>query len=133
SGSVTVPDFGNPTAATDYTLKLVDQAGTVMTISLPAGGICDDKPCWTTTGSGAKYKSHTGMPTGLLGGSLKAGVAGHAQIKIKGKGASLPMSRVALVLPATVEFLRADTGTCWEAMFHSAKVDSATAFRAKSD
>lgn len=117
-GAATVKaDFGNPVAADGYALCLYDASGLIATLSAPAGGTCGRKPCWAAKKTGFTYTDPDRSPDGLSQVVLKEGVAGKAQITVKGKGVALPLPGLAgLGSPLTVQ-LRRVGGPCWGSVF----------------
>ncbi len=135
-GSFAGADFGDPTAANDYTLCLYAGNGFLAELTAPAGTMtCGTRPCWTLSGSpttGIKYNdkqkppAHDGIKQ-LIG---KAGVNGKAKLQLKAQGATIPsiMLGSGLPYPVTAQVVTSD-GACWEATFTQAdekKNDGAT-------
>jgi hypothetical protein len=91
---------------------LIYQAG------VPAGGTCDGKPCWKETSTGFTYNSKTSA-NGIQSMGLKAGAAGKANLKVKGKGTNLAMPTMPLAqdTTVTVQLLGPTGGICWDANF----------------
>jgi poly(3-hydroxybutyrate) depolymerase len=133
SATVVTGDFGDPTAGTGYALCVYGPGGRVMAAMAPAGGTCSGKPCWALVRTGAKYTNKTLTPDGLLKISLKAGGGGQAKIGVKGKGAKLLVPAFPLGMPVHVQLRREDTGACWDTVFSNALVNTAAAFKGKSD
>ena len=132
SGTVAAADFGDPTTTASYALCAYDQTGLVMTATTPAGGTCGTKPCWSLTSTGAKYANKALTPNGLLKISLKAGGPGAGKISVTGKGALLPVPTLPLSTPLRVRLIREDSGTCWEANYGTAVVNTPTALKASN-
>jgi hypothetical protein len=143
SGAVAVPDFGDPTTATAYSLCVYDANGLVASAPAPAGGTCaGGKPCWSTGSTGANYSQKTAI--GSVKMSLTAGGPGHGKIGVKAKGFPLavvrpvnggqPIQGVPFVPPLVAQLVRQDSGGCWEATYTNPPlVNTATKFKAKSD
>jgi 6-phosphogluconolactonase (cycloisomerase 2 family) len=125
----TLGDFGDPTTATDYRLCIYDHVTTSPTLVLdaevPAGGMCNDKPCWRRHRAGLRFRSTGRAESGISQVDLKPGREGNAGIAVQGHGASLPFPALPLTTPVRVE-LRASNGSCWAA---SAKVGGKGAIR----
>jgi hypothetical protein len=132
-------DFGNPLVATSYTLCAYDQtAGTpilLLTARIPPGGTCAGRPCWKETTRGFKYIDKDATPDGIVSLSLKEGLEGHAQIKLKGSGINLGMPPLPLDQDSTVTVqLRNDHGICWDADYTAPAItNEQVEFRDKSD
>jgi cysteine-rich repeat protein len=141
-GQATDPtDFGDPTAADDYTLCVYDESGATPSVVLralaPAGGVCgigEPKPCWKPTKKGYRYVDKALTPDGLLKLDLRAGIDGKAKILAIGRGANLPMPVLPLATPLRVQLL-AGNGQCWEAVYSAAGVrrNLPAEFKAKAD
>jgi hypothetical protein len=130
------PDFGDPTTTTGYSLCVYDEiAGSpalVMGIDAPPAGTCNNRPCWSRTTSGWKYRSTTN-PDGLQQLELKEGVDGRATIVAKGKGETLPLPTLPFAQTVTVQLLNLD-GFCWDAEFSAPAADNdAGGFSDKGD
>lgn len=124
-------DFGNPFAVDDYVLCLYDASGWRATMRIPAGGTCQDKPCWRPKSKGFAYRSHDRVPHGITALTLRPGADGKAQVQAEGKGDLLPMpSLPSLMPPLEVQLRNATSGVCWSATY-SAPFDTATDQRLK--
>lgn len=119
SGAATaLADFGDPTTTETYHLCVYDNGVLRSSTRIPAGGTCSGKPCWKAGTHGFQYKSKDLTPDGAAQLKLKEGVAGKAQIQLKGKGALLEMPGTgALVGPVIVQLKQASEAVCWEATF----------------
>ncbi len=96
----TTAELGTPTTTTSYLLCVYDGTDApILTLSIPAGGTCGDKPCWKETSSGFSYRNKDGDPNGVKGLSLSVGreLPGTAKISLKGGGADLPIPTLPLV------------------------------------
>lgn len=115
--ATSLADFGDPTASDGYALCLYDGTGLVGTASVPAGGSCDGKPCWTARPTSFSYANRSLVPDGLQKILLKPGlVDGQAKIVVRGRGARLAMPSLAtLASPITVQ-LKNPTH-CWSATY----------------
>jgi hypothetical protein len=128
-------DFGNPVSgSTEYTLCIYDSAPHLIA-TIPGGGTCSGKPCWTATKTGFKYNSKDLALDGIQQLQLTAGVAGKAKIKVTGKGEKLVLPTLPLTQAPTVTVQLTNTnGVCWEAAFSApASKDNTTQFNDKSD
>jgi len=65
---------------------------------------------------GSSTKDKDLAPEGVAQLILKAGIAGKAQIRVKGKGANLVIPSLPLAQPVTVQ-LGNTAGVCWEAVY----------------
>ncbi len=131
--ATTLSDFGNPLGTTGYALCIYEGSTLHLTARAPASGICGAKPCWKALGSkGYGYKDAASTPDGLLKVTLRMGVAGKAQVAVKGKGVNPPDGVLPLSTPVTVQ-LQATTGACWTATFGTATASDAGQFKATSD
>ena len=138
SAAVPLGDFGSPLTTSDYTLCVIQNvAGTPTlrhSLTAPAGGSCDGKPCWSAKPTGYQYKDKLATPDGLTKIKLKSGTAaGKAKLSVQGKGALLDFASVQFGTPLIVRLLRSDDAACWEARYSSPKLSKAEAFKSKSD
>ncbi|HXJ32901.1 MAG TPA: hypothetical protein VMS22_02590 [Candidatus Eisenbacteria bacterium] len=107
--------FGDPTAATDLTLCLVDGADetdhALAELTIPGAATCGAGPCWKETPRGFRYRDPAAAQDGVSVLRLASTAAG-SRITLKAKG--LPE---ALQLPAAlrVRLVRGDAPTCFEA------------------
>ena len=91
-------DFGDPTAAAEYTLCLYAGGRSVGAVgtAIPAGA------AWKALGAkGYKYSEKSALPDGVAKVLLKAGEEGKTKIIVKGKGAAIPVA----ALPADAPLL----------------------------
>jgi hypothetical protein len=110
-GDTAVDDFGDPTAATDYSLCVYQGAGTGpwLVAEVPAGGT------WQSLGAGRFTYAGGG---GIQQIKLKAG-DGNAKILVKGRGAALGLPSAAVSYPLTLQLVRHDAPGCWQSVFVS--------------
>ena len=116
--ATTKADFGDPINTDQYALCFYD-GGTLLTSAIVAG-TCGTKPCWSDkpTGFVFRNKNKTVAPSGVQSVTLKAGVAGKANISVKGKGVSLALPAPGgLGGPVDVQLRRNGSGICWGATF----------------
>ncbi len=133
-------DFGDPTFTTDYTLCVHDRGGpagayrTVIAATVPAGGSCAGKPCWTPVKTkGFKYKDKACTAGGVDTVTLKSGGDGKAAVTVTGRGANLGLAAdLDLTVPVLVQ-LHAGNGECWEATYSAAARNDTGQFKAKAD
>ena len=132
-------DFGDPVVTDAYGLCIFDElSGTpslLLASTVPAGGTCNSRPCWTAVGTGRfKYRNGKTDPDGITKILLNAGEDGRARIVVKGKGPLLGLPTLPLPLPARVQ-LQAENGQCWEATYSTAgvKKNDAEQFKGNGD
>lgn len=137
--ATTLGDFGNPVGGDGYALCLYDESGTPTLVTgavLPGGGTCKaGKPCWKALGtSGFAYGDGAGIRFGIQSVKLKAGVDGKAQVKIQGRGPTLPVPALPAPLPLRLQLI-ADGGQCWQSVFSAAGLhrNDAGRFQGTSD
>ena len=128
-----VSDFGNPLATSHYLLCLYDMTGLHLEALAPAGGACAGKPCWKFDRTGYKYSDKELTPDGLFKIHLAAGDASTAKITITAKGSNMGSPPLPLTSPVTVQLLRSDDGTCWNATFSAPNLNSAERFIGRPD
>lgn len=92
---VSVAEFGNPTADTDYYLCLYKDGALIAELDVPGGTRCGGGPCWKATGDPAApnaivYKDKVGAPSGVRSVKLTPGNKGEARLTLKAKGKDLP-------------------------------------------
>lgn len=118
-------DFGDPTVSTHFALCVYDGSGSLqMSAVIPAGSVCDGKPCWKRSGSatpsGFKYKDRDGLQGGITQIVLKAGVDGEAKVSVKGKGENLVLLALPPLqspAPLQVQLHRSGGIACWGAAY----------------
>jgi len=133
----TMADFGDPLTTTAYGLCIYDgNANLVATAAIPAGGTCNAKsprPCWRASRNGYRYVDRDLTPAGIQQLTLRAGVAGKAQIGLKGRGALLDTPDLPIQnLPVRVQLVNA-AGQCWEASYSTTLRNQDDRLKAKSD
>lgn len=143
-------EFGDPLNFTGYRLCVYDEVGAtpalVMGIDVPAGAVCNYRPCWKVLGpatkpSGYRYADPERRSNGVSKLRLVAAAArGTAKLTLTGRGAQLPLpgpvdtSRYFRQdTDVTVQLVRSDGGPCWEAVYPSAAtvLNTAEEFNAK--
>jgi 6-phosphogluconolactonase (cycloisomerase 2 family) len=132
-GTTTLADFGDPVGTlNDYAFCVYDPGATlVQQVVIPAGGVCDESPCWRTATTGFKYRDRERTPEGVLRMALKQRTTGPGRLMVRARGEHLPaLPPLPLALPATVQVQSAG-GPCWEATYTAAGVvtNSATDFK----
>ncbi len=133
-GSATsVHDFGDPSASADYLMCIYGGPSLLVKAFVPAGEMCDGKPCWRANTHGFKYKSRAGTPDGITQVLLKSGTEGRAQIAVKGRGGGLVIPAPPFTLPVTVQLERLDGSQCWEATYSAPSANGNSQFKAKAD
>lgn len=132
--ATTLAELGDPGGSDAYRLCIYDATGIRTGTTVPAGGTCGSRPCWTPNSNGFKYKDTVGTPDGIVQVQLKAGdTPGRASILVKGKGAALrlPLTQT-IAAPVTVQLRRPD-GPCWQAVYGTPTAQDGRTFKAKSD
>jgi hypothetical protein len=121
----------------DYRVCLYDSSARpqpLMESEVLRGENCAGQRCWRQSGTtGFKFKSKLGANDGMSSLTLKAGVAGKASLKAKGKGPNLGLPSVPLIGPVTVQFLVNDgrSRECWETVYSAPSKNGAGKFDAK--
>jgi cysteine-rich repeat protein len=123
--------YGDPVDETDYVLCGYDASGRIFQLVSPAGGTCGQKPCWTQTLTGFKYKDPEGTPDGIVKLGLRSGHIPRAKITTRAQGV-LALPDMPLALPVHVQ-LRSEDGPCFEANFSSPALNDQLIFRAVGD
>ena len=138
----TLADFGDPLTTTDYNLCIYDQTAGSSSLAfqttIPAGGVCRNKPCWKKTGSsGFRYKDLDRTASGVDTVILRRGNAGRSQVSVIGRGAQLsfPSSFLPFNQDSTVIVQLSNTaGTCWQDTYRTpARRNTSTQFRDLGD
>jgi hypothetical protein len=111
-----VGDFGSPTTTASYAVCLYANDALVAPLSVPAGGLCDGKPCWRSKGSGFVYRNKGGAPDGITQVTLKEGVDRKARIQVKGKGVPVDLGTLTSG-PIVVQIRNRASGLCWGTTF----------------
>jgi hypothetical protein len=111
-------DFGAPLATTAYALCIYAGDDLVTAATIPAGGLCDGKPCWKEQATGFSFRARATAPRSSLAVKLREGLApGSAKIFVKASGTAVPPPDLAaLDAPLAVQLL-AGSGACWEAVY----------------
>jgi hypothetical protein len=123
-----------PSGTPNLRFCLYDASGNAQplkTSSIPAGGMCDSKPCWKTLGTkGYGYMKKSGLPDGIATAKLTVGAK--TKIKIGGKGLALSPLPLSPTLPLTVQLLIGDalSNECWEVTYGTATRNDTTKFAA---
>jgi hypothetical protein len=135
--ATTVADFGDPTTTTGYGLCVYDGTGALLSeAAIPAGGTCNAKsprPCWRASRSGFRYVDRDLTPAGVQQLTLRAGVAGKAQIGLKARGPALATPDLPVqALPIRVQLV-STTGQCWEASYSTTLRNQEDRLKTKSD
>jgi len=135
SGTVSLPDFGDPTTTTDLTLCVIDQGGLKLSATAPAAGTCGTKPCWSIIpGKKLKYSDKDLTPDGVQKVQAQPGDADRGKIQVKGKGANLGVPMLGLTTPVTVRLVRSGGPACWESTYQTNVIaNTPGTFKAKSD
>ncbi len=120
-------ECGDPVTHTSYTLCLY--AGTAQALvaeaAVPVGA------GWKDLSSGGYGFSNT-HNAGIRFVSMKPGVAGKANVAVKGKGDGLPDPVLPLQTPVVVQLLGDPEPLCLETTFASAAVNSESRFKAQA-
>jgi CSLREA domain-containing protein len=137
SAAVAAGNFGDPTTTSTYALCVLDHVSgapiSELGASVPAGGTCGTKPCWSASPTEFKYTSKTLSPSGVQSLVLKAGAAAKGSITFKSKGSLLAVPALPFKPPALVQLVDTHTGRCWEAQYSTPLVNSPTEFHGASD
>ncbi len=132
--ATTLAEFGDPIGSTSYALCLYDGTTLISSSVIPAGGLCNGKPCWKGNAKQFQYKSKTNTPDGIAQVKLQAGVAGKAQIQVKGKGTLLVMPLAAPTGTVTAQLSRSGATTCWQAIYSTPAIkNDGTIYNDKND
>ncbi|MDX2171448.1 MAG: hypothetical protein SF182_30565 [Deltaproteobacteria bacterium] len=127
--ATTQAQFGDPTAAADYSLCLYAGGVLVGELQVPASS-----SKWAPLGSkGWRYFDPSGAPGGAQKISLKGGADGKSKALLKGRGIDLPdpIDDLPLALPVTVQLVNGDNGRCWQSVFATASRNTTSQFKAK--
>jgi hypothetical protein len=123
AGGVSPFDFADPSESTDYALCVYDTAFDTpvlaLTVLVPAGGICNERPCWRRHGwTSFRYADPRRTRGPLSKVSLKASLTGAAKILLKGAGPRLRVPDSPLVKQDRVIVqLVNSAGVCWDAEY----------------
>jgi len=115
--ATTVAELGSPTTSDAYALCVYDGSG-IRAFEIPAGGTCNEKPCWQAKPTGFAYRNKTAAPHGIVQIDLKAGADDKARATVKGKGDLLTLPPlVTLTTPVTVQLRNRTSGLCFGTTF----------------
>lgn len=141
---VSAGSFGDPSLSEAYSLCIfhdVEQSSPrlVYRADVPAGGRCDENPCWRAVGPedvpvGFKYVDKAGRSDGMVKISLKAVDGKPGRIGLRGKGVNLPDPSLPLAMPVQVQ-VQTSSGECWGSTFAASGMlkNEATIFKARSE
>ncbi|MCC6848321.1 MAG: beta-propeller fold lactonase family protein [Deltaproteobacteria bacterium] len=133
----TFGEFGDPVSVSNYVICLYDGSGNpqpLMVRAAPAGGLCDDKPCWKAKPTSYRYGDKFLTPDGVKKALLKPGAPdGKAKVQLQGFGIFVDPPALPLTLPVTVQVKNAQNAECWEAVYNTADKNDPAQFKAKSD
>jgi hypothetical protein len=132
--------FGDPQNTTDYDFCTYDTTAGIpslrLALSIPHGGPCGTKPCWTAKASGFKYADKTLASNGVSQLSLAKVGTSIAHLALKAKGVNVPMPTLPLSEDSfvLVQLRRRDSPICWSTTFTSflTQKNDAAQFRAKN-
>ena len=132
-------DFGDPVAGAPAIRLCVYDGSTatqpLRTVTIPAGGTCNGKPCWKRLGSTSQPKGFSFADKAATSGvaSAKLVPAPKARLQVKGKGSQLAPPALGLTLPVTVQLVIGDgtAATCWETVYTAVQKNGPTVLKAK--
>jgi hypothetical protein len=142
-GSATpVTAFGDPVTKDPYTLCVFDESAAtarlLLGVTIPPGGICGRKACWSGLGrpkgtKGFRYADSKGTVNGITAITLAPGITGKAKIAVRGKGAGLGLPPLPAPIPLRVQLGTAGAG-CFDARYAGGGVrkNDTSRLRAKS-
>lgn len=136
--AVAKSEFGDPLTTTDYRVCVYDNAASVvLSVPIPAGGICNPKtgrPCWRSLKRGFSYRNPNQAVGAIQSLDLREGTTTTARIALRGRGPLLTMpSLMTLNAPLLVQ-LQSSEGVCWESSYSPpARTQSAKSFVDKAD
>lgn len=133
-GPLTSGELGNPTENTGYTMCVYDAAGAVTSIAIPPRGDCDGNACWTSSGTGYKYKDRSAALNGVSNITVKGSSEPRASLIWKGKSIWLPNPAFGGPAPIVVQAHRNDADICVEATFNAEQIkqNDAEGFKGKT-
>lgn len=139
--ATSVGNFGDPTTVDAYSFCLFDESAATTDLlyaaDIPAGGLCNGRPCWRGTPSGYRHLSKPSSAIGVRSVELKGGSEGRTKVGFRGEGEALQARLLGLPLsplpmPLRVQ-LQAANGACWEATFSTASRNQRGLFKARAD
>ena len=135
--ATTLAEFGNPVSTASYVICVYDGSGNpqpLLSQAAPAGGVCNEKPCWQAKPTGYQYGDKLLTPDGLKKVQLKEGlIDGKPKVQVQGAGIFLDVPALPLTLPVTVQVKNTQNSECWEAVYGTATKNDPAQFKAKSD
>jgi hypothetical protein len=122
--------LGDPVTSTSYELCVTDALGRrFAAVSLPSGGRCLGRPCWTRLRDQAyRYTDTNGLRGGIIRAVVRRSRGGRVFIAIAGRGRRLNAPALPVALPVVVR-LSASTGMCWAGVLTPADVRANTGSR----
>jgi cysteine-rich repeat protein len=123
NGSATAAEFADPVNTSGYALCVYDEAGLILRAEVPAGGMCDEKPCWSASTTGYKYRDRSNRSDGIsqiMLGGYEADPK--AKAMVKGRGINL----IGPVLPGTgtvtAQLVNGESGFCVEGVYSGEQI-----------
>jgi uncharacterized delta-60 repeat protein len=118
--STSQAEFADPTTTADYALCVY--SGTTSALVgesvIPAGA-----STWSVLGTtGYRYTDHTAAAGGIAKLVLKGSAQNTASVRVRGKGAALPVLPRPLTAPVTVQLVNGDNELCWGAAFSDSQL-----------
>ena len=136
---ISIGDLGDPRSFTSYQVCVFDDVfesdpfffGNLLAgVSVPAGGTCGNKPCWTPKRNGYRYTDKSGASDGVRSLDLEAGDGKSASLSIFAKGPSVGIAPLPAELPVVVQLTNSE-GLCWQANFLQARLNGPLELRAR--
>lgn len=130
-------EFGSPDTTSNYALCIYDSVGDIATLvgelSLPA-----DAVAWQNRGrKGWRYKNRSGIPDGITSVQLRPGAERQSKAQVKAGGSTTawpvpagPSSFFVQDSLVRIQFVNAETATCLESRFSTARRNSGQRFQA---
>jgi hypothetical protein len=122
-------EFSDPTANADYGVCVYAGAPgsekLVYEVGLPAS-----RELWAATSGGFRFKDKARGERGMKIVQLTAGTL--ASVKLKAKGADLPVGAFVVSTPVTVQLVNGDSELCWESVYTAADVTKSDVYSLKA-
>jgi hypothetical protein len=111
--------FADPTIGGGFTLCVFERSvasGVARLVaSVPGGALCGDRPCWSASSRGYRYRDAAGTSDGIQRMTMAGSSAGRVTIVVRGAGAAVDLPSLAFAFPLTTRVVRDGAAACWDA------------------
>jgi cysteine-rich repeat protein len=133
-GTASPEELADPVNSSGYRLCIFDDTGLVLGAEVPPAGSCNDRPCWSGTRRGYRYRDQVGLSDGISRITLAGHESeGRAKVIVKGDGPFLmdPILRTTATLTAQV--VNEERGVCMESTYSGGQILVNSDFEIKAE